>query len=101
MSHDLLFAVHEKELADFWRQRAQSLARLQNNQKMILHDCLIIGHEGHDLLLKLFDWHREQWEQIQIEKLSQLGITQEIERQQFIHFETKRAVFSRDNLHKQ
>jgi len=93
MSHDLLLAVHEKELADFWRQRAQSLARLQNGQKMILRDCLIIGEEGHDLLIRLFVQQQQQWETDQLEKLAQLGRMQEIERQQFSQFKKKRDVF--------
>lgn len=93
MDHELLFAVHEKERADFWRQRAKSLARLQNDQKMILLDCLIIGEEGHMLLLKLFAHQYVQWEQDQLDKLAQLGMAQEVERQQFIRFEKKRDAF--------
>jgi len=79
MLPDQLEALQEKELIDFWSLRAGCLAQLQNDHMIILRDCLNLGDEGYNALLKVLARQKEKLEDEFVERYGQLQRIHEME----------------------
>lgn len=90
MTINQLEKQQQKEVDDYWRNRAKRLTALENEQKQIVTHCIIVSPQTQSLLKKLLSEQRKAWEEMEKDELDMMRHIHTLERENLLDKEAKR-----------